>query len=178
MKKILITLMILSFVGISSAQGFKLGIAGTAAFPTGDWSEFTSTGYGGDAFGVFDLALLTLTVRAGYLSFGENETEVLGEKYTKSVSAVPVMAGLRWGFGAPVGPSFYVGFEAGIHSFTTTVESGGVTIPLEGDEGSETKFALGPNVGLEIAGFDLSAYYLLISDANYWGIRLGWGIGI
>ncbi len=176
MKKFLIVLVILSLSGIASAQGFKLGVAGTAAFPTGDWSEFTSTGYGVDAFGVFDIVLLTLTVRAGYLSFGENEEEIAGEKYTTSIKAIPVMAGLRWDFGLPVGPSFYAGVEAGIHAFTTTYESSG-TIVADPDD-TETKFALAPNVGLEFAGFDLSAYYMLIKDANYWGLRLGWGIGI
>jgi opacity protein-like surface antigen len=174
MKKILIVLIVLSFAGISSAQGFKLGVAGTAAFPTGDWSEFTSTGYGVDAFGVFDLMVLTLTVRGGYLSFGDNETEELGINVKTSLSAVPVMAGLRWDFGLPVGPSFYVGAEAGIHAFTTTVEVEGVAAPTE----SETKFAFAPNVGLEFAGFDISAFYMIIKDANYWGLRLGWGIGI
>jgi hypothetical protein len=172
MKKILIVLIILSFAGISSAQGFKLGVAGNVAFPTGDWSEFTSTGYGVDAFGVFDIVLLTLTVRAGYLSFGENSTEL----YTTSTKAIPIMAGLRWDFGLPVGPSFYAGVEAGVHSFTTTFEAKGAAVPLP-DE-TESKFAIGPNIGLELAGFDLSAYYMIISDANYWGLRLGWGIGI
>jgi len=174
MKKFLIVLIILSFAGISSAQGFKLGVAGTAAFPTGDWSEFTSTGYGVDAFGVFDIMLLTLTVRAGYLSFGENEEEIFGETYKTSITAIPVMAGLRWDFGLPVGPSFYAGVEAGIHSFTTTIEAAGETLPSE----TNTEFAIAPNVGLEFAGFDLSAFYMIIKDANYWGLRLGWGIGI
>ena len=32
-----IVLLILTFASISSAQGFKLGAAGTVAFPTGDW---------------------------------------------------------------------------------------------------------------------------------------------
>jgi hypothetical protein len=174
MKKILIVLLILTFAGISSAQGFKLGVAGNAVFPTGDWKEFTGSGWGVDAFGVFDVVLVTLTVRAGYLSFGENEQQILGETYKTSVSAVPVMAGLRWDFGMPVGPSFYVGAEAGIHNFTTSVEAAGQSIPSE----SESKFAFGPNVGVEIIGFDLSAYYMIISDANYWGLRLGWGFGI
>jgi len=174
MKKILIVLIVLSFAGISSAQGFKLGVAGTAAFPTGDWKEFTSTGYGIDAFGVFDIMLLTLTVRAGYLSFGGEEYEVGGQNYKTDLTAVPVMAGLRWSFGAPVGPSFYAGLEAGIHNFTTTVEVAGETLPSE----SETKFAIAPNLGVELAGFDISAFYMLVSDANYWGLRVGWGIGI
>jgi hypothetical protein len=178
MKKIFIVLIIFVFAGISSAQGFKLGAAGTVAFPTGDWSEFTSTGYGVDAFGVFDIVLLTLTVRAGYMSFGGEEIERGGETFKTDLTAVPVMAGLRWSFGAPVGPSFYAGVEAGIHSFTTTVEWQGETLPSE----SSTEFAIGPNLGLEIAGFDVSAFYMIVSNndekAHYWGLRLGWGIGI
>jgi hypothetical protein len=175
MKKILIVLVILSLSGIASAQGFKLGVAGNVVFPTGDWKDaVSSTGYGVDAFGVFDIMLLTITVRAGYLDFGENEEERLGETYKTSVKAIPVMAGLRWSFGVPVGPSFYAGVEAGIHSFTSTLEVAGETFPDE----TKTEFAIGPNVGLEFAGFDLSAYYMIISDANYWGLRLGWGIGI
>jgi hypothetical protein len=174
MKKIVIVLLVLAFAGISSAQGFKLGAAGTVAFPTGDWSELTDTGWGVDAFGVFDLMLLTLTVRAGYMSFGGKEFEELGEKFKTDITVVPVMAGLRWSFGAPVGPSFYAGLEAGVHNYTTTVEFGGETLPSE----TETKFAIGPNLGVELAGFDISAFYMLVSDANYWGLRVGWGIGI
>jgi opacity protein-like surface antigen len=174
MKKIVIVLLILTFASISSAQGFKLGVAGNAVFPTGDWKEFTGSGWGVDAFGVFDLMLLTLTVRAGYLSFGENEQNILGETFKTSITAIPVMAGLRWNFGAPVGPSFYVGAEAGIHSFTTKIEAAGQTFPSE----STTEFAFAPNVGVEIAGFDISGYYMIIKDANYFGVRLGYGFGI
>ena len=176
MKKFLIVLVILSFSGIASAQGFKLGVAGNVVFPVSDVlkSASSSTGYGVDAFGVFDIMLLTLTVRAGYLSFGETEYTIAGEKVTESTKAIPVMAGLRWDFGMPVGPSFYAGVEAGIHAFTTTVEVAGVTAP----DKTNTEFSIGPNVGLEFAGFDLSAFYMIIKDANYWGLRLGWGIGI
>ena len=174
MKKILMIIIILSFAGISSAQGFKLGLAGNAVFPTGDWSELTSSGYGVDAYGVLDIVLFTLTVRAGYLSFGDYEQEFIGEKSTVSMSAIPIMAGLRWEFGLPVGPSFFAGIEAGVHNFATTIEVDGNTLLSE----SKSKFAFGPNVGLEIAGFDISAYYMLISDWSYWGLRLGWGIGI
>jgi hypothetical protein len=175
MKKIVIVLLVLTFASISSAQGFKLGVAGNVTFPQGDWSELTSsTGWGVDAFGVFDLMVLTVTARAGYLSFGENEQQILGETYKTTTTAIPVMAGLRWGFGAPVGPSFYVGAEAGIHAFTTTVEAGGQTLA----DDATTEFAFAPNVGVEIASFDISAYYMIIKDANYIGLRVGWGLGI
>ena len=178
MKKIFIIIVILSLSTIASAQGFKLGIAGNAVFPLGDFKEVTnSTGYGVDAFGVFDLMAFTITARVGYIDFGSKEFDLGGgEKYTSSIKAIPVMGGLRWNFGLPVGPSFYAGVEAGIHSFTTEVTYEGVSIPNTSE--SETKFALAPNIGVEVIGFDISAYYMYIKDASYWGLRLGWGIGI
>jgi hypothetical protein len=118
--------------------------------------------------------VVTLTARAGYMSFGENEETSLGENIKTSITCVPVMAGLRWNFGAPVGPSFYAGLEAGVHNFTTQVEVEGETFPSE----TNTEFAIGPNLGVELAGFDISAFYMFVSDHKYWGLRLGWGIGI
>jgi len=177
MKKLIIIIAVLSLSTMASAQGFKLGVAGNMVFPLGDFKDVTkSTGYGVDAFGVFDLMVLTVTARVGYLDFGSKEAELAGQKYTTSIKAIPIMGGLRWDFGMPVGPSFYAGVEAGIHSFTTEVTYEGVSIPNTSE--SETKFALSPNVGLTLAGFDISAYYMYIKDASYWGLRLGWGIGI
>lgn len=178
MKKILIVLVVLSMCTMASAQGFKLGIAGTAAFPTGDFKDVTkSTGYGVDAFGVFDLMLLTVTARVGYMDFGEKEIDLgAGQKATYRYKAIPVLAGLRWEFGLPVGPSLYAGVEAGIHAFTVEYTAVGFTAPDPTE--TETKFSIGPNVGLTFIGFDLGAHYMYIKDASYWGIRLGWGIGI
>lgn len=178
MRKVIIIIAVLSLSTMASAQGFKLGVAGNMVFPLGDFKEVTnSTGYGVDAFGVFDLVALTVTARVGYLDFGSKDIDLGGgQKYSSSVTAIPVMGGLRWDFGLPVGPSLYAGVEAGIHSFTTEVTYEGVSIPNTSE--SETKFALSPNIGLELAGFDISAYYMYIKDASYWGLRLGWGIGI
>jgi len=107
------------------------------------------------------------------MDFGEIEFENEGKVATTSV---PILAGLRWNFGVPVGPSFYAGLEAGVSMFTVTYENVGPSV-TSGDETS-TEFTLSPNIGLEFMGFDIGAYYMVISDANYWGLRLGWGIGI
>jgi hypothetical protein len=178
MKKISIVIMILLMCVLASAQGFKIGAAGNVVFPLGDFADATSSpGYGVDAFGVFDLMVLTVTARVGYLSFGEKEVDVApGVSYKSSVKAIPIMAGLRWEFGAPVGPSFYAGVEAGVHNFTTEISGGGVSFP-DADE-SKSKFAVSPNVGIELLGLDVSAYYMYIKDASYWGVRLGYGLGI
>ena len=174
MKKILIVLILMALSSMVSAQGFKLGAAGNVVFPTGEFSEFNSTGWGVDAFAIFDLIAVTLTARVGYISFGEGDLGEAGELFKTTTTAVPVMVGARWNFGVGVGPSFYAELEAGIHSFSTSAE----TVGVGGEKESTTEFAFAPVVGVEIAGFDISAYYMIISDANYIGLRVGWGIGI
>ena len=178
MKRIVIVLLVLSFCGLASAQGFKIGAAGILGFPTGDWAEVnTGTAGGGEAFGVVDIIAVTLTARVGYMNFGENEIDVGFDEPAKyTTTAVPILAGLRWNFGAPVGPSFYAGLEAGVSLFTVTYENAGL-MGVSGDETS-TEFTISPNIGMEIAGFEIGAFYNFISESNYWGLRLGWGIGI
>jgi hypothetical protein len=176
MKKVLMIMLVLSFCSMVSAQGFKIGAAGDLTFPTGDWADLYSGGWGAEAFAVLDLAVLTVTARAGYMDFGSSDFEFgPGQTASTKIKAVPILAGLRWDFGIPVGPSFYVGVEAGVTNFTTTYEAEGFTVP--GDE-SDSKFTVSPNAGVTLMGFDLGAYYMIISDANYWGLRLGWGFGI
>jgi len=176
MKKVLMILLILSFCGLASAQGFKLGAAGDLTFPTGNFSDVAQSGWGVEAFAVFDVVLMNITARAGYMDFGSSDSPFgPGQTISTKITAVPILAGLRWEFGVPVGPSFYVGVEAGVTNFTTSFEAEGFTVP--GDE-SESKFTISPNAGVTLLGFDLGAYYMIISDANYWGLRLGWGFGI
>jgi hypothetical protein len=178
MKKIFIVLIILSLCSLASAQGFKLGVAGDLAKPTGDWPKFeSSSGWGVHAFGVLDIMVLTITARAGYMDFGEYTYDSgLGYDITSNVKAIPILGGLRWEFGLPVGPSLYAGVEAGIHYFTTVYSVGelGASIP----DKTDTKFSVSPNVGVSVAGFDVMAYYMYIKDMSYYGVRLGWGIGI
>ncbi len=179
MKKILIVLLVLSFCGIVSAQGFKIGVAGDLAKPTGDWADVTgSTGWGVHAFGVFDLMVLTVTARAGYMDFGEYSEEILGNEITMHTKAIPIMAGLRWNFGLPVGPSVYVGAEAGVHNFTVDVEISGLGSTIPAVTESETRFSLSPSVGLELGPLDLAVYYMYIKDFSYFGARVGFGFGI
>jgi hypothetical protein len=179
MKKILIVLLVLSFGGIVNAQGFKIGVAGDLAKPTGDWADVTgSSGWGVHAYGVFDLMVLTITARAGYMDFGEYTYELLGNEFTAHTKAIPIMAGLRWKFGLPVGPSVYVGAEAGVHNFTVDVDAPGLGNTIVAVSESETKFSLSPSVGVELGPLDLAVYYMYIKDFSYFGARVGFGFGI
>ena len=146
-------------------------------YPTGDWADLTnSSGWGVEAFGVVDIMLLTVTARVGYMDFGEKDFDIGGIKGSSKITSVPILAGLRWNFGLPVGPSFYAGLEAGVSMFTTSYSYDDTSVPNPDETSSE--FTLSPNVGLTFLGFELGAYYNIIKDANYWGLRLGWGIGI
>ena len=175
MKHILIILLVLSFCGMASAQGFKLGVAGDLTFPTGDWAEAYSSGWGAEAFAVIDVVMFTITARAGYMDFGSVDFNYgPGMTGSTKLKAVPILGGLRWDFGVPVGPSFFVGVEAGVTTFTSSYSAAGIEVPS--DE-SETKFTVSPNAGVTLLGFELGAYYNIIKDANYWGLRLGYGFG-
>ena len=172
-KPTIIILMLLVFAGISSAQGLRLGVAGNVVFPTSDLKEVAAnTGWGVDAFGVFDLMKLNITARTGYYDFGIKDHGLFETHY----KAIPILVGLR--FDAPVIPGGYAGLEMGLHAFTINNNNRGTQLPTN-SETSRSEFSVSPNIGVAIAGFDVSAYYMWIKTGlSYYGIRVGYGLGI
>jgi len=74
MKKILFVVSILFLLSCitttSNSQGMRVGVQIGAGFPTGDWSDYVSTGMGG--IGTFHYELnkkISLTGAIGYYSF-------------------------------------------------------------------------------------------------------------
>ncbi|TFG97162.1 MAG: hypothetical protein E4H13_11330 [Calditrichales bacterium] len=178
MKKLLIIVVVLALCGMASAQGFKIGVAGDIAKPTGDWADYVDgSGWGAHAFAVVDIMVLTLTARVGYIDFGEYTVENELYKATVSTKAIPIMGGVRWECGLPVGPSVYVGAEAGVHTFTVDTQVSGLGSGIPTGAESETKFSFSPNVGVTFFGLDLCLYYMSIKDMSFYGARLGYGIG-
>ena len=60
------------------------------------------------------------------------EDELTAVSASAKVSAVPILFGLRWEFGLPIGPKLHIGAQAGVHNFTfqyegSAVEQGVVT---------------------------------------------------
>jgi hypothetical protein len=174
MKKALVVLMAAFMVSQAWGLGLKVGIGGDLSLPQGDWKDVTNTGFGGSLFAVVDVMVLKVTGDVGYISYG---TKTVGEdpfKYEYQTSAVPVLIGLRYEFGAPVGPKVHAGVKLGYHFFTTTVKLGGETVPTDNKE----EFTIAPYVGVSLMMFELTGHYMIIKDANYIGLRLAYTIGI
>ena len=118
--------------------------------------------------------VLKLTGDLGYISFGTKEEDLAGVKYEYQTSAIPVLVGLRYDIGAPVGPKVHLGVKLGYHFFATTVKRDDVTVPTD----DESKFTIAPYVGVSILSFELTGHYMIIDDANYIGLRLAFALGI
>ena len=174
MKKALSVLMISFMVSQAWGLGIKVGIGGDVSLPQGDWKDQTNTGFGGSLFTVLDIQVIKLTADIGYISYGTKEVELFTEKYEYQLSAVPVLVGVRYEFGAPVGPKFYVGAKLGYHFFASTVKVNGITAPTENTE----EFTIAPYVGVSLLAFEITGHYMIIKDANYIGLRLAYTLGI
>jgi hypothetical protein len=174
MKKTLVVLVMIFMVSQAWGLGIKIGVGGDIALPQGDWKDVTNNGFGGSLFAVVDVMVLKITGDVGYISFG---TKTVGEdpfKYEYQTSAVPVLVGVRYDFGAPVGPKLFAGVKLGYHFFTSTVKLGGETLPTD----NESKFTIAPYVGVSLLMFELTGHYMIIKDANYIGLRLAYTLGI
>ncbi|MBN1480561.1 hypothetical protein JXA70_09845 [candidate division KSB1 bacterium] len=200
MKKILfVTALLILFVAHQSFAlvGLRFGANANITQPTatlafdqlssGDLSEtFNPTGFGVTAFGMADLVLLTVTADVGYLDFGKQSysfaVDLAGNTETVTanthVTAIPILAGLRWEFGLPVGPKFHFGFQAGLHNFTFTYEGTAVDQKLIDEEETSSKFSVSPIIGLRWSSVDASLLYMVVEDFNYVGLRVGYTFGL
>jgi len=185
MKKILLVvsfLLLLFFVTTTSrSQGMRVGVQIGAGFPTGDWSDYVSTGMGG--IGTFHYELnkkISLTGALGYYSFGsaKDVQEALGSLGDYSYSITPIVAGIRYGLGKE-GESFqpYLGGEIGMYlwSFTYKIKTSLGNAELD-ESGSEFGFA--PMVGFKFninkdVDIDINAKYSIVEDINHFVINFG-----
>lgn len=178
MKKLALVMVLLLMVGSTQmvfAQGEKIvGGAANVGFPVGDWSNVAGTGFGATAFFLYGYdANIKIGGHVGYLSFGGDD---LGD-YEYSYSAIPILAEGRYYFDMANGPKVYGGAQVGFHIFSVDVDYTGQHSQLfDGDHSdSSTEFSFGPTVGAEFSSLDVSAFYMLVSDANYFGLRVGYG---
>ena len=185
MKKTLVLLLMVFMVSQAFGLGIKVGVGGDMGLPQGDWKydlgnnmgEFVYTpgnGFGGSIFAVVDIMVLKLTADLGYISFGKKTYELGTEKADISASAIPVLVGLRYDIGAPVGPKVHLGLKLGYTFFAYTISGLSVPVPMD-DEG---KFTFAPYVGVSLMTFELTGHYMIIDKANYIGLRLAFALGI
>ncbi len=173
MSRYVVLLMLILGLGLFQlglAEGeMEVGVEANLALPTGDFGDAAGTGFGGTAVFLYQLnPNVALTGHAGYIKFGE---EVEGVDW----SAIPILGGARYYIpmeGSNMKP--YVGGQLGFHRFSVDFAvDGGFDVG-----GDETEFSFAPTVGIEINSIDASAFYMIISDANYIGVRVGYGFPI
>jgi opacity protein-like surface antigen len=145
----------------------------------GDWSDGANTGFGGTA--TYERSFspnIMGQVYAGYITFGGDEAD----GFSYSYSMIPIMAGVKYFF--QPGKGFYANALLGVHLFTADID-----YPEEYEEfftvdsETSTEFAFGVGAGYEIPvggknAVDISAHYMLISDANYIGARIAYRFGL
>lgn len=132
-----------------------LGIGAEVSIPTGDFSEFAGTGYGGFAryeYGMNAKTAFMLTL--GYTVWTEKDLGVGG---TIKPEAFRIAAGSKYF----LGKGFYGSLEAGTDIYTFTR-----TGTLLGVEGTTWRFMLPLGLGYEMGGFDVGAKYYIF-DLNY-----------
>ena len=177
MKKFAVVFMLVLCFGlfqVASGQGMKLGIGGNLTMPQGDWKDCVNDiGFGGTAQFIYMVTPeIGVLAQAGYLMFGGKDIDEGFYKYSYDITAIPILAGARYYFGAGEGPQPFVGALVGIHMMSSDVE-----VEFMGQKTSEstsdTEFSFAPVVGVEVSSFDISAFYMIISDANYIGARVG-----
>lgn len=166
MKKVLVLLVaVLCLTIVSNAQQKGNVITGGAviALPMGDFGDGYDMGFGATA--TFEMPFGKQLVgfgEVGYIYFG-------GKSDGYSASVIPIMAGGKYFFDTKGG--LYALGTAGFHLFTMNYELFGVS-----GDASETEFAIGVGGGYEVKVsktmlLDISAKYMLISDANYLALR-------
>ncbi len=193
MKKLLAAIIILSSINAASALGLRLGVEANMVKPNASLAlgeltngDFSPTGYGVTAFGMADIILLKITGNIGYLNFGEQSYSVspplfssMGELSAKaSITAVPILVGLRWELGLPIGPKAHFGAQLGVHKFTFNYEGTAVDEGLLAKTETDSRFSFSPIIGMRWGPLDASLFYMMVEDFNYVGLRVGYIFGI
>jgi len=159
----------------------------TIAFDQFTGESFSPTGFGVTAFGMADVILLKITGDIGYINFGEQSyewsapselpTSMQKVSAKAKVTAIPILVGLRWELGLPIGPKFHFGFQAGVHNFTYTYEGTAVETTFVDETETSTEFSFAPIIGLRWSALDASLLYMVVEDFNYVGLRVGYTFG-
>lgn len=166
MKKTIVTIVALFFVAAGSFAQGRFSVGPELLLPQGDWSDGVGMGIGGSLR--YERPIndnLSWMATVGYISFAEKDDS--GVKF----SMIPVLGGAKYYFTESFN-GFYVGAEAGFVSAKAKVEFLGQSVSA-----TDTEFGFGPQVGYHISVLDISARYLMVSDANSIGIRVAYVFG-
>lgn len=130
---------------------FLIGLMLDVTFPLGDdFTSFAGTGFSGHAFVAYMVARsIMLTLSAGYIKFGDKDSELEGGSYSQtwSHSQIPILLGLNYLFNMKGALRAYIGFALGLFILRDSYK---YTFFNETDEQSESnsKFGIVPRIGL------------------------------
>ena len=167
---------VLFFASTAFSQIEAIGVGGGMVMPSGDFSNFAGSGYGGSVrlhYNYEGLENLMLTGSVGYFRFGSKEWSFFGINSGVSLqyTVIPLTSGGRYYFGAAEAKTrFYLGGEIGIHFFSVSFNDGETSGVLGNSLSSSTEFALIPVAGVALGPLDVFAQYSL-SDFNYFGLQ-------
>jgi len=176
MKKLFVVLvaivLVASFASAQSIWGqgkMSAGVGLEVGFPTGDWSNIASTGFGG--FGLFQYGInedILATGQIGYTSWGTQNNY-------GSISDLAFLVGGKYNLSKQVTPGFYGMVQLGIYSTSFTAPSYtylGYT--FGGGTTSESKFVIIPGVGYQFGPIDASVKYVLNSDVGNFALNVAY----
>lgn len=179
MKQLLsVILLAVLFTGFINAQSQWVSVGGNLALPMGGWGDNANIGFGGTA--TYERSFtpnIVGEVYAGYLSFGG---ETVGT-FSYSFSMIPIMVGGKYYF--QPGKGLYGNALLGVHLLSVETPSFTILgVTYGGGSASSTEFSLGVGAGYEMPmgknALDLSAHFMIVSDANYIGARVAYKFGI
>ena len=178
MKKVMrLTILVICLLALPAmvyGQG-KTALSGglELSLPMGDFGDLVNTGFGLTLGGVYHYQpQMDFMAYLGYISWGT-------ESDNFSFSAIPVQFGGRYFFMAKQDGGPYGGALLGIHMLKSKSDYG-----INGENSdTETKFSFAPLLGYELnidekMAIDFSARYQIVSDADYFGIRVGLNYGL
>jgi len=188
-KYLILIITIASTLFVKAQSDFAIGLNGNVNFPNGKFTEYFSTGYGGDVHFLYlfgNSSIFTLAV--GYNQFGlDNDAfnakaNELGLDATFDVeskfSTLPILLGVKWYFLKQKTNSAYIMIEGGFYKYnftlngTAEVDSTGssetITLPEIDEDGIETmlRISAGYLFFIEKHWFiDASVNYIVLTDA-------------
>lgn len=173
-----VILLAVLFTGFINAQSQWVSVGGNLALPMGGWGDNANIGFGGTA--TYERSFtpnIVGQVYAGYLNFGG---ESVGD-FSYSFSMIPIMVGGKYYF--QPGKGLYANALLGVHMFSVKVpEYTFFGVTYGGGSETSTEFSLGVGAGYEMPmgknALDLSAHFMIVSDANYIGARVAYKFGL
>ena len=172
MKKYYLPLVVLLLASTSLlAQKQGISIGGNVHFPTGDWANIASIGYGGSVTYEHPLGRnIAGVIYSGYTYF-------IGDNLGYDWSMIPLVAGAKFYFTPE--QDWYMAGLLGVNFITADKPTSGLLAGLDPESTSSTEFAGNVNFGYEIktsdkGAVDISAGFVYIDQLSYFGMRLAY----